>query len=953
MGIILEKSKLIFDELVGTSSFDDVFKNSIRDYYTYGFKSYDQNIKGSQSVKDRWKIFSKILGEKWYFEKRKKGRNQIVLKTMPSGTDNPVDDFYFLHNLSKIGDYLNYLLDMDRRSTFNGETKDLPVSQDELYSVEGNAGTQNLENTNLVEYAIISNWIEEMVNENESDGDTDDPIRLNRQLNIWSVHTRFMPASYRDKYANLSNRTEYLYSLGVIGDLRDNPEQRNKWLEKQWRVWLNKDSDGDNSVFKKYFSSETSEKANHFWYKSPLTMAMICNTKDSCLFTEKFLEMCEFFSQYYPLGEVGTILSERCSIKKGQTEKEIFRFKHNYVQKTLYDYNMIDILTAIENGYLCALQYSHGTNLKSCEELIIPLEIRISVSNGREYVLYYHILERRIKALRLEFIDKITLYSHVDSMSKVKRTVTKTGKKKSVQEEKLFDIKIDESDLVKQVVLANKMLPYIWGTDVHDCIVDEEWESRLISFEVPVSINSETEQFIKNRVIKESRIEKQDNIITIFPTKELRNWIRSFYLRVTKPEKIPVSLLDIDGDVNAMWNVYFNKRILTGDEGEEYKKNTDQKYTEESFVVKGNIVSDTEGHGALFNELFSWYSIILANSVLSIDDEHTVDCNLKEEINRVLGYYTDEEQEWVKNELYAYILESGLVDDNGKVRFNVSKIDYLYDLLPITKIEVRWLLSVLDDPLARVFLSPEQINAARERLACAPFKVEKLQIDTINYFDRYNVEGRISKGKKHIAQKGRVNEKDLFHIRALYRAIVNEQKVHIVYRNWEGKKRHAICGPVRIEYSRRDDIFRVWYVHEQNAELKIGIINIPRIVRVEELVDERFDLKEQRKILDKLYDETMTSIQIEFYQGIKNLPDRILTEFSLWKKKCVYDPLSYKFTMTLYYSAVDEKEILIRLLSYGPYIRVIASEDNYILSEIQDRIKKQREIIRDREFEIG
>ena len=70
MGIILEKSKLIFDELVGTSSFDDVFKNSIRDYYTYGFKSYDQNIKGSQSVKDRWKIFSKILGEKWYFEKR-------------------------------------------------------------------------------------------------------------------------------------------------------------------------------------------------------------------------------------------------------------------------------------------------------------------------------------------------------------------------------------------------------------------------------------------------------------------------------------------------------------------------------------------------------------------------------------------------------------------------------------------------------------------------------------------------------------------------------------------------------------------------------------------------------------------------------------------------------------------------------------------------------------------
>ncbi len=42
MGIILEKSKLVFDELIGPNSFDEIFKNSIRDYYAYGFKSYDQ-----------------------------------------------------------------------------------------------------------------------------------------------------------------------------------------------------------------------------------------------------------------------------------------------------------------------------------------------------------------------------------------------------------------------------------------------------------------------------------------------------------------------------------------------------------------------------------------------------------------------------------------------------------------------------------------------------------------------------------------------------------------------------------------------------------------------------------------------------------------------------------------------------------------------------------------------
>lgn len=144
MGIILEKSKLVFDELIGQNSFDEIFKNSIRDYYTYGFKSYDQFTKGSQIVKERWKVFSRVLGAKWYFEKRKNGRNQITLKTEAAGIDNPVDDLYFLHNLSKIGDYLNYILDLDENSIVRGGLKQLPVDVEELETVEGKDGAQSL-----------------------------------------------------------------------------------------------------------------------------------------------------------------------------------------------------------------------------------------------------------------------------------------------------------------------------------------------------------------------------------------------------------------------------------------------------------------------------------------------------------------------------------------------------------------------------------------------------------------------------------------------------------------------------------------------------------------------------------------------------------------------------------------------------------------------------------------
>lgn len=49
MGIILENSKSVFDELIGTNSFDDILKNSIRDYYIYGFKSFDQFSKGKKT----------------------------------------------------------------------------------------------------------------------------------------------------------------------------------------------------------------------------------------------------------------------------------------------------------------------------------------------------------------------------------------------------------------------------------------------------------------------------------------------------------------------------------------------------------------------------------------------------------------------------------------------------------------------------------------------------------------------------------------------------------------------------------------------------------------------------------------------------------------------------------------------------------------------------------------
>ena len=341
---------------------------------------------------------------------------------------------------------------------------------------------------------------------------------------------------------------------------------------------------------------------------------------------------------------------------------------------------------------------------------------------------------------------------------------------------------------------------------------------------------------------------------------------------------------------------------------------------------------------------------MLADSVLacSSDNSKQFDDILRDNIKNAFDYYSEKEAEKVKDELKRIAYSSELLDESNKPRFLIKEARYLFDVLPLTKMEARWLKTVLEDPLARVFLNEEQITMILETLNVAPYEVGSFMMESINYFDRYNLENRLITGKKKISQEGRHTEREISFLKMINQAIENEQMLKIVFKNWKGKEIYVTCAPVWVEYSRRDDVFRLWYIHRGKNEIRI--INISRVLQVWVQQEHKFDKNEQRIKLQELYAKTMTSIKVEFYQGDKNLQDRLLTEFSIWKKKCTYNIETQKYTMTLYYSSLDEKEILIRLLSYGPYIKVIADEDNYVLAELKERIIVQRERIQEKEF---
>lgn len=480
------------EELIGTNKYDDLFKNMIRDYYIYGFKSADQ-FRQKSILGHNWKMLGRILGDKWYLEKGKKGRNRIVLKTSEHHDENPLDGLYYLHSLSYIGDFLNYLLILDGKTCLRRGTDSLGVTEEEL--TDGG----RLMDKNELEYAVIVSWmrdLESMSGRGKVPVDQERyPVMINRQLNLLSPQTAWY-SSKKDQYKNLDDRTRQLFILGILGNLKYDSKKRTAWLQKVWMSYLQggtADSKGTVFSAKRKFSSYEGRAGTQYWYKSALSMRSLVEYGEalfrkrepederdqSICFSQRFWDLCSFFSHYQILGEVGTFLKRR--LEKGIEKQEggIFRFRHQYLQRSLYDYNLIDILNAAEQKHLCWIRYSHGTHDWMAERIVIPLEIRISVGSGREYVLYYDLENRKIGSLRLEFIDRIVVWKKVRRIVRVARSESREGRKKEKETSILGEMPLDPEDLSRQTAIAGEMLPYIWGTDVGGCYVDAYWEQRL------------------------------------------------------------------------------------------------------------------------------------------------------------------------------------------------------------------------------------------------------------------------------------------------------------------------------------------------------------------------------------------------------------------------------------------------------------------------------------------
>lgn len=237
--------------------------------------------------------------------------------------------------------------------------------------------------------------------------------------------------------------------------------------------------------------------------------------------------------------------------------------------------------------------------------------------------------------------------------------------------------------------------------------------------------------------------------------------------------------------------------------------------------------------------------------------------------------------------------------------------------MPLTTLQKRWLKTLSLDPRIRLFLEegeeilPEEIRPLFDR-------------EDIVYFDRYQ------DGDDYL-DPGYIRN-----FRRVLTAIRRGAWLEVTYRNRRGEPVTGKMKPLHLEYSPRDDKFRL-HCAGTAEHIWPGTIQI-NLARMEDCA-----LTEagEKPVLIPAARKTASLILTDR----RGLLDRFMRLFCYLEKKTV--PLEegepQRYRVELYYEPSDEGELIIRLLSMGDDIQLLEPET--LRQKIADRVKRQRMLL--------
>ncbi len=227
--------------------------------------------------------------------------------------------------------------------------------------------------------------------------------------------------------------------------------------------------------------------------------------------------------------------------------------------------------------------------------------------------------------------------------------------------------------------------------------------------------------------------------------------------------------------------------------------------------------------------------------------------------------------------------------------------------MPLTTLQKRWINAISYDPRVRLFT---------DRPVVFP-EVDPLFLpEDICVFDQYS-DGDPFEDEEYID-----------HFRRILDAIKHQYPIQVSFFNRRGKPLTVCTIPEYLEYSEKDDKFRLI-----GTGIKLGnTINLGRIISCKKCENQKHgqvgkrNIPHPRTVIFELIDD-------------RNALERILMHFAHFEKQ-VEKTDDRKYQVTLHYDKADETEILIRVLSFGPRIHVVKPAS--FINLIKDRLSDQK-----------
>lgn len=227
--------------------------------------------------------------------------------------------------------------------------------------------------------------------------------------------------------------------------------------------------------------------------------------------------------------------------------------------------------------------------------------------------------------------------------------------------------------------------------------------------------------------------------------------------------------------------------------------------------------------------------------------------------------------------------------------------------MPLTNLQKQWLKALLQDPRIGLF------SPSTEGLE----DVEPLyDPESVVFFDRY-ADGDPFQDRNYIRN-----------FQTILQALRENGNVRIRYRAAVGSERRYDCHPIHLEYSGRDDKFRLI----AEGWKRILTLNLGRMITVER----RETQETERGELPENGEKEMT---LELTDERDAMRRAIISFSDLEKETIRLDKKHYR--IHLWYRQEDETDLLIRILSFGPVLRV--TEPAELVDQVIARLRRQRD----------